>query len=149
MTDQPQGPPPTEEEMRAAFEAELARLRVEEVLIQTVISLLNLGARRAGIVPGSEAERDLDQVRKAIDALRALLPVAEPDLGPNAGPLRDALAQLQMAYAQLTAAGGEGGAGGPGGGEAGPGEGSAQAPAGEEPQAGPAQSSGRLWVPGQ
>jgi hypothetical protein len=152
MTDQPQGPPPTEEEMRAAFEAELARLRVEEVLIQTVISLLNLGARKAGIVPGSESERDLDQVRKAIDALRALLPVAEPDLGPNAGPLRDALAQLQMAYAQFTAAGGEGGEGEPGrppGDETGAGEGSPPAPAGEEPQPGPAQSSGRLWVPGQ
>jgi len=150
MTDQPQGPPPSEEELRAAFEAELARLRVEEVLIQTVISLLNLGARKAGLVAGSEAERDLDQVRKAIDALRALLPVAEPDLGPNAGPLRDALSQLQLAYAQL-AGGGEGGGaeGGPGGGEGGPGEGGGQPPTDAPPQPGPAQSSGRLWVPGQ
>lgn len=145
MTDQPQGPPPTEEELRAAFEAELARLRVEEVLIQTVVSLLNLGARKAGMVPGSEAERDLDQVRKAIDALRALLPVAEPDLGPNAGPLRDALAQLQMAYAQL--AGGAGGEEPPGGGGAGTGGQERPADAAEQP--GPAQSSGRLWVPGQ
>ena len=148
MTDQPQGPPPTEEELRAAFEAELARLRVEEVLIQTVVSLLNLGARKAGMVPGSEAERDLDQVRKAIDALRALLPVAEPDLGPNAGPLRDALAQLQMAYAQL-AGGAAGGEEGPGGGEGGPGGEGQQATPEAAEQAGPAQSSGRLWVPGQ
>lgn len=147
MTDQPQGPPPTEDELRAAFEAELARLRVEEVLIQTVVSLLNLGARKAGLAPGSEAERDLDQVRKAIDALRALLPVAEPDLGPNAAPLRDALSQLQLAYAQL--ASGEGAAGGPGGGEGGPGGEGQQAPADGQSQPGPAQSSGRLWVPGQ
>lgn len=156
MTDEPQNPgpdagtheaPPTEEELRAAFEAEFARLRVEEVLIQTVVSLLNLGARKAGLVPGSEAERDLEQVRLAVDGARALLPVAEPVLGPNAGPLRDALAQLQMAYAQLA-----GGAGGPQ--EGGPGEGE---PGGEGEQGppepgsgpGPAQSSGRLWVPGQ
>lgn len=148
MTDQPQGPPPTEEELRAAFEAELARLRVEEVLIQTIVSLLNLGARKAGLAPGGESERDLDQVRKAIDALRALLPVAEPDLGPNAAPLRDALSQLQLAYAQL--AGGEGGTGGQGGeGEGGQGGGGQETPADTPPGPGPAQSSGRLWVPGQ
>lgn len=135
--------PPTEEELRAAYEAELKLLRVEEVVVQTVVSLLNLGARKAGLVPGSEAERDLEQVRKAIEGARALLPVIEPDLGPNAGPLRDALSQLQLAYTQLA-----GGAGAPApdapAGE--PGAGSAEP--GDEGQ-GPAQSSGRLWVPGQ
>ena len=35
----------SEEELRAAYEAELARIRVDDVLIQTVVSLLNLGAR--------------------------------------------------------------------------------------------------------
>ena len=147
MTDQPmspgpEGPQPSEDELRAAYEAELAQLRVEEVVIQTVVSLLNLGARKAGLVPGSEAERDLEQVRKAVDGARALLPVIEPDLGPNAGPLRDALSQLQLAYTQLA------GAGPPppdaGAGEPGPGSGE---PGDEGP--GPAQSSGRLWVPGQ
>jgi hypothetical protein len=134
---------PTEDELRAAYEAELAQLRIEEVLIQTIVSLLNLGARKAGLVPGSEAERDLDQVRLAIEGARALLPVAEPMLGPNAGPLRDALSQLQMAYAQL--------AGGPGSGEGGPaGPGEQGEPGGQGGEgAGPAQSSGRLWVPGQ
>lgn len=147
MTDQPMtpgsdGPPPTEEELRAAYEAELAQLRIEEVLIQTVVSLLNLGARKAGLVPGSEGERDLEQVRKAVDGARALLPVIEPDLGPNAGPLRDALSQLQLAYTQLAGAGEaapDPAAGGP---EPGSGE-----PGDEGP--GPAESSGRLWVPGQ
>ncbi len=98
-------------------------------------------------MPGSEAERDLEQVRLAIDGARALLPVVEPALGPNSGPLRDALSQLQMAYAQL--------AGAAGGGE--PGEGRRpRAPAsraspgpGRREAPGPAQSSGRLWVPGQ
>ena len=142
MTPGPEGPPPTEEELRAAYEAELAQLRIEEVLIQTVVSLLNLGARKAGLVPGSEAERDLEQVRKAIDGARALLPVIEPDLGPNAGPLRDALSQLQLAYTQLAGAG-EPGAGAPADGPAAGPDGP-----GDEGQ-GPAQSSGRLWVPGQ
>lgn len=142
MTPDPAGPPPTEEEMRAAYEAELAQLRIEEVLIQTVVSLLNLGARKAGLVPGSEGERDLEQVRKAIEGARALLPVIEPDLGPNAGPLRDALSQLQLAYTQLAGAGEPAAAPG----DAPPGAAPGQ-PADEG--AGPAQSSGRLWVPGQ
>lgn len=147
MTDEPTmpgpdaGAPPTEEELRAAYEAEFARLRVDEVLVQTVVSLLNLGARKAGLVPGGEGERDLEQVQMAIDGARALLPIAEPALGPNAAPLRDALAQLQLAYAQL-AGGGEAppeAPAGPGDADQGPGA----AGAGE------AQRSGRLWVPGQ
>ena len=137
------GPPPTEEEMRAMYEAELAQLRVEEVLIQTVVSLLNLGARKAGLVPGSEAERDLNQVRVAIDGARALMPVVEPELGPNAGPLRDALAQLQLAYTQLAGAG----APAPGATDGPTAGGAAGEPGGDD--TGPAQSSGRLWVPGQ
>jgi len=151
MSDQ--GRQPTEEELRAAYEAELKRIRVEDVIVQTVISLINLGGRKAGLAPGSEDERDLEQVRQAIEGVRALLPQVEPVLGPDAGRIRDALSQLQLAYARL---GGSSGAAGPGAGEAPPPE---ERPAGEPaPDAqqpdegsgpGPAQSSGRLWVPGR
>ena len=54
MSDQdPQGPPPTEDELRAAYEAELKQLRVEDVVVQTIVSLLNLGGRKAGLAPGT------------------------------------------------------------------------------------------------
>jgi hypothetical protein len=137
---------PTEEELLAAYEEQVKRLRVEDVLAQTVVSLLNLGARKAGLVPGSEAERDLGQVRAAIDAARALLPLVEDALGPEAGQLRNALAQLQIAYARLSGADPASGQEG----QAPPGPG-AQAPGAGEPATGPgpAQRSGRLWVPGQ
>src|SRR5205085_1238188 len=92
-----------EEELLAAYEEEMRRLRVEDVVMQTTVSLMNLGARKAGLAPGSEGERDLDQVHMAIEGARALLPLVEPQLGPNAAPIRDALSQLQMAYAQLVA----------------------------------------------
>lgn len=131
--------PPTEEELRAAYEAELKRVRVEDVIVQTVVSLVNLGGRKAGLAPGTEDERDLEQVRQAIEAVRALLPLVEASLGPDAARVRDALSQLQLAYARGESGGGgggEGGTGGPGG-------------PGDEPRPGPAQSSGRLWVPGQ
>jgi hypothetical protein len=126
---------PTEEELRAAYEAELKKVRVEDVIVQTAVSLINLGARKAGLAPGTEGERDPEQVHQAIEAVRALWPQVEAALGPDAPKLREPLAQLQMAYAQM--------AGQPAPPEGAPAE--PGTPAGE----GPAQSSGRLWVPGQ
>lgn len=139
-----EGRQPTEEELRAAYESELKRIRVEDVLLQTLVSLLNLGGRRAGLAPGTEDERDLGQVHMAIEGARALLPLVEDTVGEDAATLRDALAQLQMAYAQL-AGGGAPGAQRPAG-EGEPGT-PAEGQGAEEP--GPAQRSGRLWVPGQ
>ena len=135
---------PTEDEIRAAYEQELKRLRVEDVILQTLVSLINLGGRKAGLARGTEDERDLGQLRMAIEGARALLPLVEPELGQDAAQVRQALSQLQMAYAQQ--AGGEQ-----------PPEPAAQQPQPEpqQPQQpgaegpGPAQRSGRLWIPGQ
>jgi hypothetical protein len=142
---------PSEEELRAAYEAELKKIRVEQILLEQVVTLINLGMRRTGLQPGTEDERDPDQVRLAVEGVRAVLPLVEPAAGPQAGALREALSQLQMAYVQI--AGGEGAAGGPAaGGPAGPGGPTPPAAAPEPPkpgEAGPAQSSGRLWIPGQ
>jgi hypothetical protein len=84
-----------------------------------------------------EEEPDFEQVRQAVDGTRALLPLVEPMLGPDAKQVRDALSQLQLAYAR---SGHTPPAGAPGAAEPPP------APA-DKPS--PAQSSGRLWVPGQ
>ena len=136
-----QEPQFTEEEMRA-IEAEMEKVTVDDVLLQTIVSLLNLGARKAR--SGRHARRaaapepDLEQVRQAIEGARALMPLVEPRHGEQLGPIRDALSRLQLFYAQRS------------GGQAAP----AGEPApGAQPQQGPgpgsAQSSGRLWVPGQ
>jgi hypothetical protein len=136
---------PSEEEMRAAYEAEIKRLRVEDVLIQTVVSLVNLAGRKAGLAPGTEDERDPEQLRQAIEASRALLPMVEQQLGQDAAQVKNALSQLQMAYAQM--ASGQGGQEGEQPAPEQPAPASEQPPQG--PGTGPAQSSGRLWVPGQ
>jgi hypothetical protein len=144
---------PSEEELRAAYEAEIKRLRVEHILLDNVAALANLGMRRTGLAPGTESERDSDQVRLAIEAIRALMPVLEQVAPSQMGAIRDAVSQLQIAFVKI---GGQG---------ASPPEGattSAGAPATEpggsvppqpEPpkpgEPGPAQRSGRLWVPGQ
>jgi hypothetical protein len=134
----------SEEELRA-LEAEMERITVDDVLLQTLVSLLNLGARKAGLgaPPGEPAPKpDFEQLRLAIEGARALLPILEPRHADKLGPVRDTLARLQMVYAQQAqgappaqAAGGD-----------------EQPPAEAPPkpgEAGPAQRSGRLWVPGQ
>jgi hypothetical protein len=135
MADQER--PPTEEELRA-YEAQLKLIRVDDVIVQTVVSLVNLGGRKAGLAPGTEDERDFAQVRQAIEGVRVLLPLVEAELGPDAARIREAVSQLQMVYAQSV-------------GQAPPEEGAAEEPppAAKPGEAGPAQSSGRLWIPGQ
>jgi len=135
-------PPPrefTDEEIRQ-IEAEMDKLQVEDVLLQTLVTLINLGARKAGLAapPGEEpAGRDLGQTKQAIDGARALFGLLEAEHGPQLAPIKDALSRLQMAYVQLS---GESPAP-----EASPSEPEPPKPGGT----GPAQSSGRLWVPGQ
>jgi hypothetical protein len=156
---------PTEAELRAAYEAEMKRLRVEQVLLESVVSLVNLGMRRTGLAPGTEAERDPTQVHLAIESVRALIPLVEQVLPEQAAPIRDAVSQLQLAFVKIgggatagaaASPSGAPAAGAPGPGTAAPGPGTA-APAAPPPptpapkpgEPGPAQRSGRLWIPGQ
>jgi hypothetical protein len=140
---------PSEEELRAAYEAELKQLRVEHVVLDNVVALANLGMRRTGLAPGTEGERDPAQVRLAIEAIRAMLPLVEQAAPDQVAAIRDAVSQLQLAYVRI---GGQ--APGPGGPESGGAESAGDAPAEQEPppkpgEPGPAQRSGRLWIPGQ
>jgi hypothetical protein len=133
--------PEFSEEQIRQLEAEMERITVDDVLIQTTVTLLNLAARKAGLgaPPEQAPSPDWEQVRQAIEGARALVPLLEARHAEELGPIRDTLSRLQMVYAQ------QAGAGAPDKREA------AEAPA--EPQkeegAGPAQSSGRLWIPGQ
>jgi hypothetical protein len=142
---QPSEQQPSEEEMRAAYEAEIKKLRIEDVLVQTLVSLVNLGGRKAGLAQGTEDEQDPDQLRLAIEGAVSLLPLIEDQLGPDGAQVRQAISQLQMAYAQL-AGGAPGGAGGGPAGGAGAQSGPQQPPQPPQPE-GP--GGGRLWVPGQ
>ena len=152
---------PSEDELRAAYEAEISRVTSTDMILQAVVSLLNVGGHRLGLsaqggmTADESSSRDLEQVRDAIDGVRALLPILERREPENLRPLRDALSQLQMAYAR------EAGASAP---QADPPDRADRtgaqpapaakptAPAGQDEPAdgpGPAQSSGRLWVPGR
>jgi hypothetical protein len=93
---------PSEEELRAALEEQMRNIRVEDVIVQTVVTLINLGARRLGLT-GEGDPVDRDQARMAIDGARALMPLL-PEV-EEVAPIRDALSQLQMAYTQQAAGG--------------------------------------------
>ncbi|HMS72016.1 MAG TPA: hypothetical protein PKB03_03190 [Baekduia sp.] len=68
------------------YNAEMRELRVEDLIAQSLITLVNVGARRAGLLPGAEDELDPAQLHKAIEAARSLLPIVEaarPRCGPD------------------------------------------------------------------
>lgn len=138
----PEDAQPTQEQIAAALADRLARTPVRDVLLQAMATFIDMAGVRLGMGPAGDDALDLPQARQAIEALRALLEVAERELGAaQVRPFREPLAVLQMAYARA--------AEGPGGG---PGEG--PGPSGDGPQAPPPPQGGsqpdqgsRLWVP--
>jgi hypothetical protein len=92
---------PSEEELRAALEEQMKQITVTDVLLQTVVTLVNLSGRRLTV----EEEKDLEQARLGIEAVRALLPLCPQD---QIAPVKDALSQLQMLFARETQQPGEG-----------------------------------------
>jgi len=123
---------PTEEELRAALEEQMRQLRVEDVVLQTVATLINLSGRRLGLT-GDPEERDLEQAKLAIEAARALVPMCPED---QMEPIKQAMAQVQMAFAKEAQA-----AGAPE--ETAPSEG---APTPEEVER--AKARAKIWTPG-
>ena len=89
------GTPPFDAEMLARLQAELERIRVADLLLQTCATISSIGyARMEG------ERRDLDEARLAIEALRALLPVLEGAVPETVSrDLRQAVATMQLAFA--------------------------------------------------
>ena len=148
---------PTEAEMRAAYEDQLRRVTTIDAVLQSAVTLINIAGIRLGLGPADEVggaeDRDLEQARDAIDAVRALLPVLERRIADEVRPLRDALAQIQLAFTREVQLGEDGAGTG-----ATPAQPAAQPPAAGAPGAAPpppvkpeesAVESGRLWVPGR
>ncbi len=96
-----QQPPETEQELVEQLQAELSRLQVSDLLVQTVYTISSLGYHRL-----SGDNKDLDQARLAIEALKALVPVLQGTVADEV--VRDfnqVLANMQLAYASAAAEG--------------------------------------------
>ena len=126
----PPGQQPTDEELRAALEEQMRQIRVEDVILQTTATLINLAGRRLGLA-GEPDEKDVEQARLAIDGARALAAMCPPE---QEAPVKEALSQLQIAYVRET-------------------QGTEQA--GEEPAEKPspedeerAKARSKIWTPG-
>jgi hypothetical protein len=119
------GEQPSEEQLREQLEEEIRKVRIEDVVLQSVVSILNLAARRIA----KDDERDLAQAKVGIDAARALVDLVKPEAQPQ---LRQAISELQILYAK----------------HAGEGEGK---PEGEEeglaPEEGVKKADSPLWTP--
>jgi hypothetical protein len=85
-----------EEQLREQLEAELKKLRVSDVLVQTVFTVSSLGFHRL-----TEEDRDLDQARLAIESLRAMVPLLKGSVPEEiTRDLEQMVANLQLAYAK-------------------------------------------------
>ncbi len=127
---------PTEEELRAHLEEQLRNVRVEDLLVESAASIVNLTVRRIA----KPDEQDLEQARIGIEAVRGLVDLVE---GEVAGQIRSALSDLQLLYARASR--GEP-LGGPGDETGAPEGATGVEPQPEPPQAGPPP---KLWTPGR
>ena len=88
-----------EQKLVEELQAELAKLKVSDLLVQTLYTVSSLGYHRL-----SAEAKDLDQAKLAVEALKALVPVLEGEVPEEAlRDFRQVLANLQLAYASATA----------------------------------------------
>lgn len=134
----PQGQPgqPSEEELRAHLEEQLRQVRVQDLLVESAASIVNLTVRRIA----KPDEQDLEQARLGIEAVKALVELVDGDV---AAQIRSALSELQLLYSRASK--GEP-LEGPEAAEQ-PQEAPAQQPAAE--QAPRAEPPPKLWTPGR
>jgi hypothetical protein len=118
---------PTEEQLLEA----LRRVKVDDVVLQTLATLVNLAGQKLSI---PEA-KDPVEAKRAIDAARVMLPLAPEEA---AGQIKDALAQVQMLYVRETGDAAEAQPGEPAAGERQPGSDEAER----------AKARSKIWIPG-
>jgi hypothetical protein len=85
-----------DEKLIQQLEEELKKVKVSDLLVQTLYTVSSLGYSRLGT-----ENRDLDQAKLAIEAMRALLPVLEGAVPEDV--VRDfnqVIANMQLAYAE-------------------------------------------------
>jgi hypothetical protein len=89
-----------EEQLVRELAEELGRLRVEDLLVQTLVTVSSIGYRRLGLTEDTREDRDLAQARLAIETMRALTPVLDTIVPAElVRDLSQSVANLQLAYA--------------------------------------------------
>jgi hypothetical protein len=87
--------PGADEELLRKVEEQLRDLKVSDVLLQTLYTISSLGWHKL-----SSPDRDLDDAKLAIEALKALLPVLTDTMAAEVKrDLEQMVANMQLAYA--------------------------------------------------
>ena len=85
-----------DEKLIQQLEEEMKKVKVSDLLVQTLYTISSLGYSRLGT-----ENRDLEQAKLAIDAMRALLPVLEGSVPEEvARDFGQVTANMQLAYAK-------------------------------------------------
>ena len=88
--------PKPDEELIRQLEEELKRVKVSDLLVQTLYTVSSLGYSRLG-----KENRDLEQAKLAIETMRALVPVLSGSVPDEViGDFNQVTANMQLAYAQ-------------------------------------------------
>ena len=95
MAEEQSPEPGADEELLRKVEEQLRDLKVSDVLLQTLYTISSLGWHKL-----SSADRDMDEAKLAIEALKALLPVLADTMPAEVKrDLEQVLANMQLAYA--------------------------------------------------
>lgn len=94
-------PVPGDPATAAAATRDIAEVPAVEVITAAAVHLMSAAAVQCGLA--EDAEPDLDEARKLITVLAALVTAAAPEIGnQHARPLRDGLRSLQLAFAEAS-----------------------------------------------
>ena len=82
---------------------DIADVPAVEVINTVAVHLLSAAAVKVGLADDPDAQVDLDEARKLIDALAGLVTAAAPSLGDHhARALRDGLRTVQLAFREAS-----------------------------------------------
>ena len=82
---------------------DIAEVPAVEVITTTAVHLMSAAAVKCGLADDPSVETDLDEARKLITALAALVTASAPDIGnQHARSLRDGLRSLQLAFREAS-----------------------------------------------
>jgi hypothetical protein len=92
-----------DDEALAEATRDIADVPAVEVITTTAVHLMSAAAVKCGLADDPDAQTDLDEARKLIDALAGLVTASAGHLGDqHARSLRDGLRSLQLAFREAS-----------------------------------------------
>jgi hypothetical protein len=87
----------------ASATRDIADVAAVEVITTTAVHLMSAAAVKVGLADDPDAQADLDEARKLINALAGLVTAAAPEISDmHARSLRDGLRSLQLAFREAS-----------------------------------------------